>query len=214
MMKKPYKKAIAVFAAIMLCLSVSPVSRGQYQTPSYVRVGLYYKDSTSNTALSVFNVSAANGIQAGYFKDNNFTELYGNTSSATCYVRKDALYYNAGGTLKEYTASGASAAASYTKYGPYHIKIGSDYPGRETAEAKAEACRSMGVRAYIAYADAWQVWSGDYTDSTSAEAGIAGMTAIHADKQGKPMLILDPFGFRVLKVRKNEPLFRTKEESR
>lgn len=173
------KKAAALFIAITIFLTTSTISMGTYQIPTSVRVGLYYKDTSTNTALSIFNVSAAAGLQIGFSKDNSFTEMYREASSSTLYVRKDAYYYNSGDLLKEYNPATTSAdsIASFAKYGPYHIKIGNDYPDAASAGAQAAAYRLMGIQAYIVYVDTWQVWAGSNVDEASAQADLPSLRA-------------------------------------
>jgi stage II sporulation protein D len=177
-MKTFCRRAIAAGIALALLLSSSTIAMGQYQTPSYIRVGLYYKDSTVNTALAIFDVSAAAGLQAGFFANETFTEIYREPSSATLYARKDTYFYNASGTLKEYSPSTTSSDSlgSAVRYGPYHIKIGSDSPDQATAATQVAAYRQAGVQAYIAYDDAWQVWTGCFPDEAAAQANVAAIT--------------------------------------
>lgn len=182
-MKIFYKKAAAVIIALALLLSTSTISMGQYQTPSYIRVGLYYKDGSVNTALPIFNVSAAAGIQAGFFLNNTFTEIYREPSASTLYARKDTFFYKDGNGLKEYTPSATSSdsIASNAKWGPYHIKIGSDCPDQATAALQITAYRQAGVMAYIVYSDCWQVWAGSYTDQAAAQADLAVISPMIGD---------------------------------
>jgi len=174
MMKTYYKKICALFVIIAVISTTAPIPVNAYQIPAAVRVGLYYKDSSTNTALSIFDVSAAAGLQIGFSKDNIFVEIYRESSPSALYVRKDAHYYNEGNSLKEYNPEKPSdaSAASQMKFGPYHIKIGNDYPDAATAGAQAAAYRQLGIWAYIAYADAWQVWAGSYADGASAQTDL------------------------------------------
>ncbi len=65
---------------------------GAYQIPASVRVGLYYKDASVNTALSFFNVSAAlAGLQIGFLKNNSFTEIYREASFRNALCQKGYL---------------------------------------------------------------------------------------------------------------------------
>lgn len=179
MMGYYYKKAAVLFIAIAILLLTSTISMGANQIPTSVRVGLYYKDASVNTALSIFNVSAAAGLQIGFTKDNSFTEIYRESGSSTLFVRKDGYYYNEGDALKEYNPAVTSGdtIASNTKYGPYHIKIGNDYPDAATAGAQAAVYRQQGIQAYIVYADIWQVWAGSYLDEAAAQTDMANLIA-------------------------------------
>ena len=177
MMKHFYKKAATIFVAVAILLSTSTISVGASQIPTSVRVGLYYKDNSVNTALSIFNVSAAAGLLIGFSQNNNFTEMYRESSSSTLYVRKDGYYYNDGSALKEYnpTTTSSDTIASLAKYGPYHIKIGNDYPDASMANAQVAAYRQLGIQAYIVYADIWQVWVGSYIDEATAQVDVANL---------------------------------------
>lgn len=176
MIKHFYKRAAILFVAVAIFFSTSATSFCAGQIPSSVRVGLYYKDSSVNTALSIFNVSAASGLDIGFSQDNSFTEIYKECSPSMVYVRKDGFYYNDGDMLKEYnpTASSTSTStiAANEKYGPYHIKIGNDFPDAATANAMVTAYRQLGVQAYIAYNDSWQVWVGSYVEEAAAQTDI------------------------------------------
>ncbi|NLH96927.1 MAG: SpoIID/LytB domain-containing protein [Clostridiaceae bacterium] len=134
-----------------------------------IRVGLYYKGGSVNTAQSVFDVSAQSGIMAGFVKeDGKFVEIYRFNSPSTVYVRKDAYYHTSGTGLREF--SGKSSEATGKKFGPYHVKIGGDYPDAASAMESVLAYRQTGIDAYIAYNDAWQVWTGFCIDEAEAEA--------------------------------------------
>jgi stage II sporulation protein D len=130
-----------------------------------------------DTALASFNVSAAAGIQVGFFKDNTFTELYNEPTSSLLTVRKDAWFSNVSGTLKEYDPSTGTIPAG-DKFGPYHIKLGADYPDQATVNAQIEAFRKQGIQAVPVYADTWQIWAGFYLDEATATQDIANFTTL------------------------------------
>jgi hypothetical protein len=121
-----WRKATAILAVVIILTSLSTVSSGADQLQETVRVGLYYKGSSVNTAQSIFDVSAQAGMQIGFFQNGTFVEIYREASPSALYIRKDDFYYDTGSGLKEYDPS--SSNVSGTKYGPYHIKIGSDCP--------------------------------------------------------------------------------------
>ena len=179
MMRKFYNKFAALFTAISLLVSTSAIYADSSQIPSFVRVGLYYNDSSVKTALSIFDVSAAAGLQVGFSANGSFTEMYREPGASVLYVRKDGYYYGNAGSLKEYNPASASSEAlsSIEKYGPFHIKIGSDYADSATAGVQASTYRQMGIQAYIAYNDIWQVWAGSYIDEASAQTDIANLRA-------------------------------------
>lgn len=175
-MKKSFSiKAAALCMAAVLLFAIFPPLSAKAAVPEKVRIGLYYTDTSAgvNTAQTIFDVSAAAGLSIGFSTNDNFTEIYKETGSSKIYIRKDAFYYNNGTTLKEYTSSNdANAASAKEKYGPYHIKIGSDFPDAPSAEAQASTYRQAGIPAAIAYNDCWQVWAYSFTDEASAKEQI------------------------------------------
>ncbi len=178
-MKKHVKYTAVIIAAAIIFLLAAPFSNAQYQMPDVIKVGLYFKDTSAhtNTALASFNVSAASGLQIGFFMDNAFTELYNEPTSSLLTVRKDAWFTNTNGVLKEFTPAGGSTPAG-ENFGPYHIKIGGDCPDLQAVNAQVQALGQQGIKAYPAYADAWQVWTGAYTDEASAAGDIANFTSL------------------------------------
>ena len=161
------KTAATLFAAAVM-FSSTPIPASAGPVPDTVRVGLYYKDSSVNTAQSIIDLSAQAGIMLGFYRDGNFTEIRRAPGSSVIYIRKDGYYYNSGSGLKEYDPS--VPPASGVRYGPYHIKIGNDYSDQATAEAQAALYRQSGVQAFVAYADVWQVWAGSYESDAAAQA--------------------------------------------
>lgn len=168
MLKGFFRKAAAALITAAVVFSSTPVPASAGPVPDVVRVGLYYKDSSVNTAQSVVDVSASAGMALGFSINENFTEIYRQPGSSVIYIRKDAYYYVAGSGLKEYDPS--APPASGVRFGPYHIKIGSDLSDQATAAAQADLYRQMGIKAFIAYADAWQVWAGSYESDAAAQA--------------------------------------------
>ncbi|NLK87987.1 MAG: SpoIID/LytB domain-containing protein [Clostridiaceae bacterium] len=161
------RKTAAVLAVVVILTSLLTVSSGADKLADTVKVGLYYKGSSVNTAQSLFDVSAQAGLMIGFFQNGNFVEIYTEASSSPLYIRKDSFYYDTGSGLKEIDPSGSKVTG--TKYGPYHIKIGSDCPDAATAADQAAYYRQLGIDAFIAYNDAWQVWTGLCTDETRAK---------------------------------------------
>ncbi len=168
MLKGLFRKTAAVLMAAAVMLSSAPAPASAGTVPDVVRVGLYYKDSSVNTAQSVFDISAQAGIMLGFSSNEYFTEVYRTPGSSVTYIRKDAYYYVTGSGLKEYDPS--APPASGVRFGPYHIKIGSDYADQATAAAQAALFRQSGIPAFIAFADAWQVWGGCYESDSMAQA--------------------------------------------
>ncbi len=176
MINKIIKKATAIIATAAIIMSISGVPARAEQLPDTVKVGLYYKGSSVNTAQSLFDVSAKAGLQIGFYKDDSFSEIYREASSSALYIRKDLFYYDSGSGLKEFDTSNSNISG--IKYGPYHIKIGNDCPDAATAEVQASSYRQVGIDAFIAYNDAWQVWAGLLIDETAANEMIGTMIPI------------------------------------
>lgn len=171
MLKNLIKKCAVLVIAAAMIFSSSVVSSGADNVPDTVRVGLYFTDSSVNTAQSIFDVSAAAGVQIGFFRDNKFTQILTDTIPSTVYIRKDEYYYDTGSGLKEYSPS--SSKASGTKYGPYHIKLGNDLPDAKSAAAQVASYRNAGISTYVVFVDAWQVWAGAYENEAAANKDIS-----------------------------------------
>lgn len=172
MIKRIFKKSAVIFAATILFTTIFCTSAGTAQTSGagddIIRVGLYYRGSSVNTAQSIFDVSAQAGVTAGFVNsEGKFTEIHTHKGASTLYIRKDAYYHESNSGLKEYTGSGSDISGR--KYGPYHVKIGGDYPDAASAMNSISLYRQSGIEAYIAYNDAWQVWTGFCLDEAEAE---------------------------------------------
>jgi stage II sporulation protein D len=171
MIKRSLKKVAAIILSTVLLTAVFRVNAetGQLSAADsdIIRVGLYYKGSSVNTAQSIFDVSAQSGVTAGFVNgEGAFTPIFTYNSPSSLYVRKDAYYQESGGGLKETKASGSGDGGR--KFGPFHIKIGSDHPDAASALSNISVFRQLGVDAYIAYNDAWQVWAGSCMDEEEA----------------------------------------------
>lgn len=176
-MKRYIKTIIASALVVVSLLSTTSFSNAKYQMPDKIKVGLYFNESNTNTALPLFSVNAPAGLQVGFFKDNAFSLLYNEPSASDLIVRKDTWFSKANGALKEYSPSG-SAAPQGELYGPWHIKLGGDYPDQAAAQAQAAEYAKQGIPAYPAYADAWQVWAGSCTDEASASGEMANYSGL------------------------------------
>jgi stage II sporulation protein D len=185
---------LIIIASMLIILSPS-ISAGNVKIPDVIRVGLYYRDSSVNTAQSIVDISAQAGILLGFSRNDSFTEICRHAGSSVIYIRKDGFYYNTGSGLKEYNQAGTPASGE--KYGPYHIKIGDDLPDQASASSKAEAYRQQGIQAYIAYVDAWQVWTGSYTDQQSAQNEIERLKPAAG---GTALTVVQPSSNRVVAV--------------
>ncbi|MGB3990196.1 MAG: hypothetical protein WBL32_06630, partial [Acetivibrionales bacterium] len=81
MIKRIFKKSAVIFAATILFTTIFCTSAGTAQTSGagddIIRVGLYYRGSSVNTAQSIFDVSAQAGVTAGFVNsEGKFTEIH------------------------------------------------------------------------------------------------------------------------------------------
>lgn len=182
-MKNPVKWMAALIIAAAMLLPVTMANADGNEIPEYIRVGLYYTEGSTKTSLSVFGVSASKGLTAGFTSGNAFVEICKAEGSSTFYVRKDTHYYREGKTLKEYAPSKTTdeSVKPFEKYGPYHIKIGSDCPDAASAGALSAEYNKKGINSYIAYKDAWQVWTGCYPNEAEANGDLKNISAALGD---------------------------------
>jgi stage II sporulation protein D len=181
MIRNILKKAALFLSAAMTITTIFSVNsdagnNGTDANTYTVRVGLFYKGSSVNTAQSIIDVSAKAGVRIGFASNDSFTEISTVAGSLPLYIHKDSYYYNTGSGLKEFDPSNSKISGA--KYGPYHIRIGTDYPDAASASGQASIYKQAGVDAFIAYNDAWQVWTGLYVDEATANEAIAGIKAI------------------------------------
>lgn len=167
-MKFGFKKITALALIAVVSISSAVISKAAVQTPEKIRIGLAY----DSAALPVFSVSAEKGLVFGMSSGNTFAAFYEEPTSSKVTIRKDAYYSYSNSSFTEYVPGKTSIAAG-EKYGPYHVKISDGFQNYAAAKQKADALKQLGVSAYPAYADAWQVWSGFYIDQTSAQNDIA-----------------------------------------
>jgi len=175
-LKNILKKAAIILTAVSLTAMFFGVRADAKNEDETIRVGLYYKGSSVNTAQSVFDISAASGLLIGFEMNGQFEKICSYTNSSAVYIRKDSYYYDTGNGLKEYDPSNSNISG--TKYGPYHIKIGSDYPDSASAAGQVLVYRQAGINAFIAYNNTWQVWTGTFTSETEANTAITEISNI------------------------------------
>jgi len=203
MKKRIYLMALLIIVSIYILYSVVPVSAKSYQIPETIRVGLFYQDSSVNTALSIFDITSGKGLIFGFSEGNTFTEIlsenFKRSGNSTIYVRKDTFYYDDGGALKEYSpgASSAKMAESKNKYGPFHIQIGSNLPDAQSAKELVNSYRKLGIQAFIAYNDAWQIWAGMYESEKEA---MKDMENIKGKQENIDLCIVSPNATGVMVV--------------
>lgn len=164
---KCFKNIISYILLFNLIFTNCIFSFAAVDVPDKIRIGLYFE----GTAVSGFTVSAGKGIEVGYYSGSNFMSIYSEPSGNALTIRKDAYFVNAGGKLTEYKPTDKTIPQG-EKLGPYHIKVGTDYGDMNSANTAVSNLKSKGVAAFIVYAGIWQVWTGFYTDQSTAQAEL------------------------------------------
>lgn len=171
MTNKFIKNCMIILIAVAILISSSIISLGANNVPETVKVGLYFKDSSVNTAQSIFDVSAKAGVQIGFFENDQFIDILNKPVPSAVFVRKDTYYYDSGNGMKEYDPS--ASKPSGTLYGPYHVKIGNDLSDAKSAAIQVESYKNAGIQAYVAYTGTWQIWAGSYESEAGAKSDIS-----------------------------------------
>ena len=172
-MKKLIRKCFLPIIILSILMPYTGLTVNAAQVPDTLRIGLYYSDTAAytNTALSSFKINANSGLLVGFSKDNIFSEIYNEPTSALLTIRKDSYFTFSNTILKEVTAAEAATALT-EKYGPYHIKIGIDYTDLPSLTLTLNLLKQSGIQAYPAYCDSWQIWVGNYLDEMTAMQDI------------------------------------------
>ena len=166
------KKAVTT-VVIFLALTFSAALSYASDDEEYIRIGLFFKDSAAgvNSAVASFSVSSDKGLSVGFYDGRDFEELYEEEDSETFTIRKDAYYVINNGVFSEYNPS-AQNNPGENRIGPFHIRLGRDYEDFDSVEKEIRSIKKKGIDAFPVYADEWQIWTGFYTDRTSAEEDI------------------------------------------
>lgn len=139
------------------------------QYPDTVRIGL----NNMSTAVSSVSVSAVKGIEIGYLNNNTFILLIDQKDSQPLVIRKDSHFVKTSqGQVIEYSPT-EGVPYEGTLIGPWHIKIGDNTPDFMTAQSLVAVLLKSDIKAYVAYENGWQVWTGFYQDQKTAEARVA-----------------------------------------
>ena len=136
--------------------------------PETVRIGIYY----GGDQVTSFSVSSKTGVDIGFLLKGTFVKLYEEKTANQAIVRKDGYFVKASdGRLLEYNPNEGIPYEGET-LGPYHIRIGTFSPDFASAQAIANNISKTGVSAYVVYESGWQVWTGFYPDSKTANSNI------------------------------------------
>ncbi|NSW91791.1 MAG: SpoIID/LytB domain-containing protein [Firmicutes bacterium] len=169
---------IPISAIMMFFIIIFVCSKTYAADDKEVRVGLFFRDMSRNlnTEVSFFNIFAEKGLEIGYQKDGKFTTLVEIKDNTKLMVRKDAYFISKNNTLQEYVFDKYNGDDNITegeKVGPFHVKIGSNYPDYNGVITEVQVIRKKGIDAYPVYNNGtWCIWTGFYTDENSAKKDI------------------------------------------
>ena len=120
MSKKSWHYIAAVIVVCLVFLALPNNDAFAQTYPETIRVGLYFGSASASSVA----LSAKSGIEAGYYKDNEFTALLTEKGGAQLIFRKDAHFIkSSSGAISEYNPNEGLPFYGET-YGPYHIQIG------------------------------------------------------------------------------------------
>ena len=145
-----------VVVLYVLVFIVLPSYAAESEILDKVRVGIYFNYDRSNikTAVSRLDLKAPLGVEVGFVKADEFVKQYVNSSDKSISICKEG----------------------YSK-GIYHIRIGGNLANIEDANALIDKLKNSQVKAYLAYVDDWQVWTGSYDTLTDALKSIVDLKA-------------------------------------
>ncbi len=168
-MKTNKKTKMLIFLIALTFTFIVPFSTPVLaQYPDTVRIGLNYADNYTSSA----SVSAASGIEVGYTNNNAFMLLIDQKDSQPLVIRKDGHFVRTGdGKVIEYSPT-EGVPYEGTIIGPWHIKIGDNAPDFMTAQSLVQVLLKSDIKAYVAYENGWQVWTGFFSDQNEAESQI------------------------------------------
>lgn len=176
-------KAILIFTmtTVMLFLPVLFSSIGITRLPQIsaqtvpssqtnIRVGIYFGRDNVSTA----SVRSDTGLTLSVTQaDGTIVRILEHNEASPIIVRKNAWFVRTPeGVTREFNpAVGPQISGELT--GPIHLQIGGIHPDLGSAANTASLLRTSGVRAWPAYEDGWKVWTGFFTSTEAANAGVA-----------------------------------------
>lgn len=141
------KKVILCIIIILFCFS--GYSLASAAANPNVKIGLFY----GSTAQAQIEISADKGVAFSSFDSNNnsYKNIYNSNAGDIVTIKKDTT----------------------SQKPSLHIKIGDVYTDLNAAKLIVQSYQQKGIVSYPAYTDnGWQVWSGFYADSLSAQGAI------------------------------------------
>jgi stage II sporulation protein D len=178
---------------ILLLVSLtyaSPAFCAGPECPDEIRIGLFYQDSS----VDAVNVWSDKGISIDNIDDNDFDELLEDMEDCLFIFRKDVALSGDDELFKPYGVE-CGASDVKNKSGFYHIRIGDGYRDYEDLRRDIKKYSRDDVEAYPVYTDEWQIWTGFYADSKSADEGLEEVE----DRLGRgiDLEIVKPSGSRI-----------------
>lgn len=200
MSKKSWHYIAAVIVVCLVFLALPNNDAFAQTYPETIRVGLYFGSASASSVA----LSAKSGIEAGYYKDNEFTALLTEKGGAQLIFRKDAHFIkSSSGAISEYNPNEGIPFDGET-YGPYHIQIGDKAADLASAQKLCSDYRAAGVLAYPVFEDGWSVWTGFYSDSGKADKDLPNLSS---KLGGIPLKVIDRSASRIIVYSSNfEPL--------
>jgi len=200
MTKKLWRSIIAVIVICFVILTFQNNSVFAQSYPEIIRVGLYFGSASASSVA----LSAKSGIEAGYYKDNDFNVLLAEKGGVQLIFRKDAHFIkSSSGAITEYDPNEGIPFEGDT-YGPYHVQIGDKTADLASAQKLCGDYKAVGVVAYPVFENGWSVWTGFYSDIDKANKDLPNL----ASKLGDATLkVIDKAGSRIIVYSSNfEPL--------
>lgn len=162
------KRYTAFVLALIFFFLLPETIAASAQYPDTVRIGL----NSFGDSISSVMVSAVKGIEIGFLNNNAFILLIDQKDSQPLVIRKDSYFVKtAQGQFIEYSPT-EGVPYEGTIIGPWHIKIGDNAPDFMTAQSLVEVLMKSDIKAYVAYENGWQVWTGFYQDQKTAEVRV------------------------------------------
>lgn len=174
------KKGILYIFIVMVMFSMTlaePIAvQAIVNTPSNIRVGIYFVNAYQNTTITSFTTSAANGISVGVTINGDFYSFYDYQESSNLSVFMDS------------------------PGNKYFVRLGNIYGDRNAAVSALNTYKANGIAAYLAYDNSWQVWAGCFNDAASATNAANGT---YASKTGGQSVTVVSSPVRNLRVTKS-----------
>ncbi|MGE4283981.1 MAG: SpoIID/LytB domain-containing protein [Clostridia bacterium] len=185
MRRRTYLAIITLICFLFTIFNTTMTAYAYEGLPEKIRIGIYFERS----APASVDINSDTGFEIGYEKDGQFVCLARELSTKNLVVRKDTYFINTGALLLEYSPNNPNVPEG-TKYGPYHIQVGSTYSNYDLALQESNNLSKKGIQAFPAFINGtFKVWTGLYISLEQAQAAI---TQIKQSAEGKECGIISP----------------------